>query len=65
MQTDKIQKIIIQYFSVILLCIFLFGISVGCFASYHIYKWRMNEIVKVGGFLFEEQIYDVKKRVIP
>lgn len=61
---DVITQFILRNFSVITLCVFLFGISVGCFLGYQVYKWRMKEVVSVGGFLFDGKIYDVKERKI-
>lgn len=42
---------------------FLVGIGTGCLISYKIYRIKMEESIKVGGFLYEKRIYDIKERI--
>lgn len=40
----------------------LLGSSLGLYAGKIIYNWRMGEITKVGGCVYNNKVYDVKLR---
>lgn len=41
---------------------FLIGTLFGLFLGYSIYVWQTSQIVKVGGFVFNNVVYNVTKR---
>jgi hypothetical protein len=41
---------------------FLVGMLFGLFLGYSIYVWQTNQIVRVGGFVFNNVVYNVTKR---
>jgi len=41
---------------------FLVGMLFGLFLGYSIYLWQTSQIVKVGGFVFNNTVYNVTKR---
>ena len=41
---------------------FLVGMLFGLFLGYSIYLWQTSQIVKVGGFVFNNVVYNVTKR---
>jgi len=41
---------------------FLVGMLFGLFLGYSIYVWQTSQIVKVGGFVFNNVVYNVTKR---
>jgi hypothetical protein len=45
-----------------LLLVYLLGILTGSFISWQIYKWEANRMVKLGGVIINERVYDVKVR---
>lgn len=40
----------------------LFGASIGIYCSKIIYDMRMNEVTKVGGFVYDNKVYNVSLR---
>lgn len=40
----------------------LIGAAVGLYAAKFLYEWRMDEVTKVGGFVYDKRVYDVKLR---
>lgn len=45
-----------------LLVMFICGIVIGGYGVYKFNKWQMSEAVKLGGFIYKEEIYNVNKR---
>lgn len=40
----------------------LIGVGFGLYGGYYVYNLRMDEITKIGGFVFKNKVYDVKFR---
>lgn len=43
---------------------FITGLLFGLYFGTELYKWRLSEAVKVGGFTFNSAVYEVKERVV-
>jgi hypothetical protein len=41
---------------------FLVGLLFGLFLGYIIYEWQTSQVVRVGGFVFNNTVYNVSKR---
>lgn len=42
----------------------LLGVGLGIGVSVKLWNWRMGEVVKVGGFLYDNKVYEVRERII-
>ena len=45
-----------------LICIII-GISIGGYGMYKVQKWQMDNAVKVGAFVFDKKVFELKERM--
>mgnify|MGYP001454445061 CR=1 FL=1 len=52
-----------QLLFVMTICM-LVGMVGGVLLSYRLWNWRIGELTKVGGFLYDNRVFEVKERVV-
>lgn len=58
----KIKEFIFKEILFFVLVIFLLGTIFGLYVGYNIYSYKIEENIKMGGFVYNNKIYHVSER---